>query len=421
MKIVHIINSDTRGGAPKAAYALNKALISVGVDSRMLVQRKFSKDKNVLSFNNSFIDRQKTNYRMLTDLIQMKLHTQTEKGRFSFGSVGLDISHHKIVREADIIHLHWINEGYLSLKSLSRLAALKKSIVWTLHDMWAFTGGCHYSAGCLEYEKSCGNCPYLKSPSEKDYSREFWEKKNELYNRLNPTIVTPSNWMGACAKKSSLLNKFSINVIPNPIDTSVYKPIEKSSARKTLNLPDNKTLILYGSLNVQEERKGYKQFVNAIQELIKNHPNFKNEIELLMYGTASSEELKLLPFKVNSFGRITNEEVLVACYNAADIFIAPSLEDNLPNTVMESLSCGVPVAAFNIGGMPDMIEHKKNGYLAEPYSIGDLVEGIYRLISDKSINEELRKAARTKTIDNFSFEIIGNKYKTFYEKLLNQI
>ena len=418
MKVVHIVNADTRGGAPKTAFAINKALQSVGVDSTMLVQRKFSKDESVSSFSNTFINIQKTNLRMLLDLLQMKLHTKIEKGRFSFASIGTDISQHKLLQEADIIHLHWINEGYLSFKSLFQLSTLNKSIVWTLHDMWAFTGGCHYSAGCKNYESVCNNCPYLKKPFVNDHSRVNQQKKAEVYKLMNLSIVTCSNWLSDCVKNSSLLKNFPINVIPNPIDTSIYKPIEKSSARKLLNLPADKTLILFGTLNLKEERKGFKQLVEALDILIHNYSFNNNDIELLLYGTAPSEELSNLPLKVNSLGRITNEDHLVNCYNAADIFVAPSLEDNLPNTVMESLACGVPVVAFNIGGMPDMIDHKINGYLANPFKAEDFAKGIFWIMENEDRKIDLSKRGREKVIENFGKNIIGNKYRDQYKKLL---
>ncbi|MCX6150419.1 MAG: glycosyltransferase family 4 protein [Ignavibacteriales bacterium] len=421
MKVVHIINADTRGGAPKAAFAIHKALLGAGVDSKMLVQRKFSNDEKVASYNSGFLQTQLTNSRMLLDIIQMKLFTQTEKGRFSFASVGKDISNHRIINEADVLHLHWINEGYLSLESLRKLAQLGKPIVWTLHDMWAFTGGCHYSAGCKKYEESCGKCPYLKTPNENDYSKKIWRKKLEIYNHLNPSIVTCSNWMGECAKKSSLLNKSSISVIPNPIDIAVYKPINKSEARKRLNLSPEKNFVLFGTLNVNEERKGFKQLVDALELLIHKNPEIVNEVELLVYGSAPREDLNLLPLKANGFGRITNEEILVDCYNSADVFVAPSLEDNLPNTVMESLACGVPVAAFNIGGMPDMIEHLKTGYLAQPFSTENLSEGIKWLIEDEQRLKSLNEISRKKVMESFTSEIVGLAYFNLYKSLSNSI
>lgn len=418
MKVLHIVNADVRGGAPKAALAINKALQSIGVDSKMLVQRKFSNDESVSSLNNNFINSQKTNFRMLLDLLEMKFYTRTEKGRFSFASIGTNISKHKLVKEADIIHLHWINEGYLSLNSLLHLAELNKPIVWTLHDMWAFTGGCHYSGKCKKYESHCSNCQYLENSSDNDSSKKIQLKKDEIYKSMNLSIVACSNWMSNCAKKSTLLKNSPINVIPNPIDLNIYKPNNKFSARKILNLPIDKTLILFGTLNVKEERKGFNQLAEALNQLLHFHPLIKNEVELLIYGTAKPGELNKLPLKVYNLGRITNEYNLVNCYNAADVFVAPSIEDNLPNTVMESLACGIPVVAFNIGGIPDMIEHKINGYLANPFNTEDLANGIYWITENKERKSELIKRCREKVIENFGGDIIGNKYKIQYVKSL---
>lgn len=417
MKVVHIINADTRGGAPKAAYSLHKALLSIGVDSGMLVQRKFSDDDKVNSYNSNFFQTQLTNSRMLLDIFQMKLFTKEDKGRFSFASIGKDISDHQIIKEADVLHLHWINEGYLSINSLLQLAKLGKPIIWTLHDMWAFTGGCHYSAGCKLYESLCRNCPYLKRPSLNDSSTSLQQKKADLYKELKPTFVTCSNWLARVAKSSSLLKEYSVTAIPNPIDINVYKPLDKKLIKQKLGLSENKKYILFGTLNLNEERKGFKKLVEALNHLFTNHQEIKEDTELLIYGTASEEEIKMLPAKVNSFGRITDVQNLVECYNAADVFVAPSLEDNLPNTVMESLTCGVPVVAFNIGGMPDMIEHKTNGYLAKPFSSVDIANGISFVIDDMATQINLPIQAREKVVSNFTFQIIAEKYKRAYNSV----
>jgi glycosyltransferase involved in cell wall biosynthesis len=419
MKVVHIINADTRGGAPKAAYSLHKALLSAGIDSRMLVQRKFSNDDKVRSYNSSFVQTQLTNSRMLLDIIQMKLFTKEERGRFSFASIGKDISENPNVKEADVLHLHWINEGYLSLKSLKKLAGLGKPIVWTLHDMWAFTGGCHYSSGCKLYEDICCNCPYLKNPSSKDLSTRLQQKKSEVYNELKPHFITCSNWLAKTAKSSSLLKDYNVTAIPNPIDVDVYKPLDKKAIRKKLGLSENKKYILFGTLNINEERKGFKKLVDALNILFARQENLKADTELLIYGTASGDETKMLPAKVNSFGRIADTQHLVECYNAADVFVAPSLEDNLPNTVMESLACGVPVVAFNIGGMPDMIEHNLNGYLAEPFSTDDFAEGIKLLLNDQQNRKKLSAQAREKVLGNYQPFIVAARYQNIYNKMLS--
>ncbi len=415
MRILHIINSDTRGGAPKAAYSLHRALLSVGVDSGMLVQRKFSDDDKVNSYNSNFIQTQLTNNRMLLDIFQMKLFTKEDKGRFSFASVGKDISDNPIIKEADVLHLHWINEGYLSLSSLQKLVKLGKQIIWTLHDMWAFTGGCHYSAGCKLYENICRNCPCLKNPSTKDFSTTLQHKKAEVYKELKPTFVTCSNWLAQIAKSSSLLKDYEVMAIPNPIDINIYKPLNKKAIRQKLGLSENKKYILFGTLNLNEERKGFKKLVEALNLLFTKHQDIKEKTELLIYGTASEEKIKLLPVKVNSFGRITEVRHLAECYNAADVFVAPSLEDNLPNTVMESLACGIPVVAFNIGGMPDMIEHKKNGYLAEPFSIQEVANGLVWILKDNEANKNLSLQAREKVVESFTFQKVANRYKDVYD------
>lgn len=418
MKVVHIINSDIRGGAPRAALGLSTALNSLGITSNMLVQRKFGSSTTVESVSEGFIAKQMTNFRMLADLLQMRLFTKTDKGRFSFGTVGTDISGHRLIRQADILHLHWINEGYLSLADIAALKKLNRPVVWTLHDMWAFTGGCHYSAGCLKYKNECNNCPYLKRPSEHDFSSSQQNKKIPLYASLDPVVVTCSRWLGREAKSSQAMKALRIETIPNTINTDVYRPLDKSECRRRYKLPEDKLLILFAALNTNEERKGFRQLKETLSLLADKYPLMRENTELMVLGTSTGEELKGLPVKANAPGRIYGDDAIAAFYNAADVFVAPSLEDNLPNTVMEALSCGIPAAAFNIGGMPDMIEHRKNGYLAEPFSTESLADGIYSILNDSIKREEMKKAARAKVVANFSPEAAASQYLRLYRQLL---
>lgn len=420
MKVVHIINSDIRGGAPRAALGICRALRENGVDSQMLVQRKFGSDSFVYSVSEGFLDRQLTNLRMLADIIQMDLLTKKANGRFSFASVGMDISESRIIQQADILHLHWINEGFLSLSSLKKLSDLGKPVVWTLHDMWAFTGGCHYSSGCTRFKNTCNNCPYLKYPSDEDSSTRRQNEKLKVYQALSPHIVTCSRWLAGEAYSSKLMNSLKVSVVPNAIDTCVYKPCSSEEARQKLGLPKDKILILFTALNTNEERKGFKELKATLRILIDRFPLIKNTAELLVLGTSSPEELSDLPISVNPLGRIYGDERIAECYNAADVFVAPSLEDNLPNTVMEALSCGIPAAAFNIGGMPDMIEHKLNGYLAAPYSAEDLAAGIHFLVEDKVRMQEFRNSARKKVLENFTPSKVALRYTEIYNSQLNK-
>lgn len=418
MKITHIINSDIRGGAPRAALGISNALRQQGEDSRMLVQRKFGDNDSVASVSDGFVRRQMTNARMLADIIQMKLYTREEKGRFSFGTIGTDITRHPIIASTDIIHLHWINEGYISLNGLEHIAQLNKPVVWTLHDMWTFTGGCHYTAGCKKYQERCHNCPFLKSPSDNDFSTRLQNRKRELIGRLNPYIVTCSRWLGEEARRSYIMKDLRITSIPNAINTGVYRPSDKTAARKKLNLPLEKILILFTALNASEERKGFPQLKETLKLLIDRYPVIKDSAELMVLGTSDSGTLSDLPVRVNPLGRLYGDELIATCYNAADIFVAPSLEDNLPNTVMEALACGVPAAAFNIGGMPDMIENNSNGYLAPAYSASELADGIYSIVTDRHKLTSFGANAREKVMNSFTPGIVASRYLELYKSLL---
>ena len=278
MKVVHIVNSDIRGGASKAAFALNKALVNIGVDSKMLVQRKSSNNDNVFSISNSFLDKQKTNSRIFFDLVQMKIFTKTKKGRFSFGNIGTDLTKDALIKRADLIHLHWINEGYISLKSLSKLSKLKKPIVWTLHDMWAFTGGCHYSSGCIRYLDSCGLCPYLIFTNRKDSSYKIFKEKKKLYNQLKITYLTCSEWLANVAKGTPLLKDRKVIPIHNTLDINIYKPLHKNYIREKLNLPKDKFYILFVALSTDRLQEDHA-YEGCYSRGRTRHPHQRRNIQ----------------------------------------------------------------------------------------------------------------------------------------------
>lgn len=418
MKVVHVVNADIIGGAPKAAFALNKALQEIGIDSKMLVQRKFSHDNDVFSISNTFLKNQKTNARMFFDLIQMKMFSKTKKGRFSFGNIGVSIAKHDLIQEADLVHIHWINEGFLSIKSLLEFSKLNKPIVWTLHDMWAFTGGCHYSSGCDKYLSSCGDCPYLKFSSGKDFSNTIFLAKMKVYEKLDVAFITCSEWLADVARKTPLLKDKIVEPIHNTIDINIYKPLDQTYTREKLNLPEDKFLILFVALSTKEERKGFTYLKGSLINLLNQYPALSHQIELLVLGSSSFEQVKGIPLKVNFTGRKKNDDEISEYYNAADIFLAPSLEDNLPNTVLESLSCGTPVVAFKVGGIPEMVEHKKNGYLAKEKSIEDFSNGIYWMFQNRNQFTDIGSNARNKIAEQFNPQLIANIHLSFYKRQL---
>jgi glycosyltransferase involved in cell wall biosynthesis len=403
LKVVHVSTSDNRGGAAIAANRLHKALLEENIDSKMLVMNKDSDQKNVFIARDNRIEKHffsKT--RKVLNRSFLYKYKNRKKIIFSSAKFGLDISGNEIIRKADVIHLHWVVGGYLSLNSLAKLFSLNKKIVWTLHDSWGFTGGCHVRYGCNKYTKNCGKCPILNSNSQNDLSKKVFKKKQEIFSKVKKlTIITPSNWLNECVNKSNLLKKFSNIVIPNTLDENTFKKIDKSISRRILNLDKNKIYICFGALNsTTTEYKGWKYLRETIYQLEKIDDKLKNDIELIIFGSSYSEEVENLPFNVNFLGSFSDEVSLSLIYNSADLFVAPSIEDNLPNTVLESLHCGTPVIAFDIGGMPDMIEHKKNGYLAKYKDSSDLANGIlWSLENLKNVDIDKEQFNKNKIIN----------------------
>jgi len=419
MKITLVNTSDTNGGAAVACNRLLNALNSQNTSANLLVQKQQSNSTFVKSTTNSFIKTKLNFYRFAYERLLFAIKEKSKEVRFAFSlaNIGEDISKSILIKQSDIIHLHWINFGFLSFRSLKKLFALNKPIVWTLHDMWTFTGGCHYGGDCIAYQTECSNCPFLKHPHNKDISNKLWHKKQQLYANKNITFVTCSNWLADIARSSSLLKHFRIESIPNPIDVSTYKPLDKQSLRNSMNLDNNKKYLLFGSMNIEDKRKGFNYLSQALEILNIKHPELKESIELIVFGKSNQSVFNTLPYKTNDLGMLKEENKIVEAYNVADLFILPSLEDNLPNTIMESLSCGTPVVAFNTGGIPEMIEHKSNGYLADYKNAEDLANGIYWTLY-QSEHQTLSANARKKVLENFTFDIVANKYINLYKDLL---
>ncbi len=421
MNILHINNYDTLGGASKACMAISSAIRNEGLNSELLVQTKLGGSEFVHEFSDSIIKRTTRLARMGCDMAAIKFCTNPDMGRFSFPYFGVDISGHPKVVAADILHFHWINGGYFSIKTLQKLKELKKPIVWTFHDMWGFTGGCHYTGACSNFLTECRNCPALKKNGICDHSTKIFNLKKELYKDFNLRIVTCSNWLANETKRSVLLKDKTVSAIPNPIDINIFNSFDKIESRRFLNLNPDKKYILFGTMTLSDKRKGLLYLIRSLKKLGNFLANQKDNIEILVFGSSNNTEFVDIPFKTTSLGRISDTNYLAKVYSAADIFIAPSLEDNLPNTVMESLSCGTPVAAFNIGGMSDMIEDKINGYLAIPESIDDLTDGILWLLNDKERLLELSKNARKKVVSSFTNKIVAKQYINVYKTLLNNL
>jgi len=417
MKILHVSTYDILGGASKSCYSVFNALRKAGVNSKMLVQTKLSNDNDIYQYETDTLGIVKRFVRKGIDEVLIKIFVDGSRGRFSFPYIGGDITKHFSVLNADIINFHWINGGFFSLSTFEKLKKFNKPIVWTFHDMWGFTGGCHYTGGCEKFTSECKYCPNLKKGKQRDFSYKLFNSKKELFENFNINIVTSSSWLAKETKKSILLGDKNIVTIPTTVNTEIFDFNKKEESRKILGLESDKTYILFGTMTLSDKRKGLHYLIRSLKKM-KNFPQNSRDIELVVFGAEKNTTLGELPFKVNSMGRISDLNTLARLYNAADVFIAPSLEDNLPNTVMESLSCGTPVVAFNIGGMPDMVDHKNNGYLAKTESVDDLTEGILWVLSDKDRLQTLRSNSRQKAVDSFTDEVVAKKYIDFYKTII---
>jgi glycosyltransferase involved in cell wall biosynthesis len=315
----------------------------------------------------------------------------------------------------DIINLHWVTHGFIRPQDLP---SWRRPIVWTMHDMWSFTGGCHYSVDCTKYTGSCGACPQLSSSQEHDLSRQLWRNKSSYWESLNLTIVSPSRWLAACARRSSLFHDKRIEVIPYGLDTEVYRPMAKQEIRSHLGLPLESKIILFGAIaSTSDSRKGYHQLLPALQRLAQDQSLGK--LQLVVVGADHPSDGSTPPIPAHYTGFVRDEHKLAEYYAAADLFVAPSLEDNLPNTVMEALACGTPCVAFRIGGMPDMIEHQANGYLATPYEVEELAKGMAWVLADDERYGSLADRARAKVMQEFTYHQAASKYLSLYTEILH--
>ena len=416
MNVLLVSTSDIEGGAARATYRLLQGLRQNQVQTQMLVQKKCSGDTAVVGVRaTSGMHQASVGLRLTLDQLPLKRYPQREPSSFSPQWLpDRTITQIKDLNP-DVVNLHWVNNGYLQIESL---AALSKPIVWTLHDMWAFTGGCHYNQECDRYTHSCGTCPQLASSRQADLSQRIWQRKRKAWQKLNLTIVTPSQWLADCARKSSLFKDCRIKCIPNGIDTSVYRPIDRHVARDILKLPQDKYLLLSGSLGgIMDKRKGFHFLQPALQEISQSE--WGDQLELVVFGQSQPSHPPNLGLKTHYLGSLGDDYSLALLYSAADIFVAPSVQDNLPNTVMESIACGTPCIAFHIGGFPDMIEHQHNGYLAQAFNIKDLIDGIIWILSDQERYQKLAEHARAKAVKEYALSILASHYHQVFTQVLN--
>lgn len=424
LKVLLVNTSDRAGGAAIAACRLLKALRKEGIDAQMICSNKClpTPTDGIIYTKRGW----RSQLRFLLERLEIFIKNGfTRRGLFAIDTarMGNDITHTKAFKEADVVHLHWINQAMLSLADVERILKTGKPVVWTMHDMWNITGVCHQSGSCNRWTNNCGKCPLLSRPSAHDLSHTTFRRKQKLYSHYKLTFVGCSQWLTSLAKQSPLLQGQRIESIPNPIDTRYYAPLEvgdetnKNKLRQRLGLPPNKQLILFTAFNVTDPNKGIDYLIESITMLCQEHPELKNKIGIVLAGKGAETLRDSFSVEAYPMGYIEDEERMRQLYQAVDLLAMPTLMDNLPNTIAEAMSCSVPCVAFNVGGVPQMVDTGINGYLAAYQDSLDFAHGIASIFLSPNY-ESLRRNARSKAVATYSETNIAQQYiKTYTERL----
>ncbi len=407
MKILHLSGKDFYG-AGRATFRLHKALQSSGVDSTMWVGQKQSDDDSVINI-------QKGNWLNFIRKVNVKLEKlwigKFTGTIFSSGRHAMSLAK-KINRfKADIIHIHWINRGFISINDIT---SFNGPIIFTMHDMWYFTGGCHVTGNCSKFISHCCSCSQLVLTKHNDVAKQVFMLKEHVYNNSNPLFIAPSNWMYNMAKSSALLQKKRIDHVPNTIDVELFK--KRTKIRKPLEISDSKKLVLFGAIDATSDaNKGFAFLDCAIRQLDKS------KYELIVVGGKSTDVYDNNLPKVHNVGYVADEYQMVEYLSVADVVVVPSKQENFSNMILEAMACSTPVVAFDIGGNSDLIRHKQNGYLAEAFDSKDLANGIDWVSSDSERNLELSNNAREYVVNNFNMRIIAEKHIALYKILIGKM
>ena len=409
MRVLIVNTSERTGGAAVAANRLMKALINHGVKAKMLVRDKESDALTVVGLPKSPMLHWHFLWERLVIFVRSRF-SRKHLFEIDLANTGSDITRFPEYQEADVIHLHWINQGMLSLGSIRKILQGGKPVVWTMHDIWPATAICHLTLGCRSFTTACKSCRLL--PGGSSLAQGVWRKKQRLLEDGNIHFVACSHWLEQEAKSSALLQGQKISCIPNPIDTHIYKKGNKEEARQRLGLPLDKKLILFASQRVTNENKGMSYLIEACC-LLKDVP----QLGVVILGGHAEEVADQLPFETYPLGYVNDEHRIVDVYNAADVFVLPSLSENLPNTIMEAMACGVPCVGFRVGGIPEEIDHLKNGYVAVYRDAADLAKGIAWILQEADY-ALLSQHAVQKVAQHYSQQSVAVKYLEVYQQAM---
>ena len=413
MKVVIVNTSEKVGGAAIAANRLMEALKKNGVSAKMIVRDRQTDKISVVAVKQQSW-RLALNFLWERGIIFLS-NGFSRKNLFQIdiANTGTDITTMPEFQQADVVHLHWVNQGFLSLDNIDKILRSGKKIVVTMHDQWYFTGVCHYSGDCLNYRDQCRNCPLIRGRVKKDISWKVFNRKRRMYANADITFVGCSQWIAGLARTATLFQGKKVVSIPNAINMDVFHPEDKALARQSLGLPSDRRLLLFGSQRITDKRKGFKYLVEACEHIHRNYPEWTDKIGIVVVGAKSETIDSMLPFPVYAVDYVSDEKSMVEIYNAVDLYVTPSLQDNLPNTIVESMACGVPCVGFRVGGIPEMIDHEKNGYVAQYKDAVDFANGILWSLGDSY--DDLCTKAYEKAVATYSEKRVAEKYKEIYQ------
>ena len=418
MKILILNTAEHTGGAAVAANRLLRALLRSGVSATMLVRDRATDDPAVVSLDRGAVRRWLNFLYFVWERFVIYLCNRLSKRNLfqvSIANAGINIRRTAAFREADVIHIHWINQGFLSLDEIARIIASGKRVVWTLHDLWPATAICHYPGDCVKYRMGCSACPMMSENPLVDLAKRVARRKGKVdWRRV--TFVGCSEWIARTARESVWLREARFVSIPNPIDTTLFRPIDRREARQRLGLPEGKRLILFAAAKLSDTRKGAAFLLEACRLLAAE---MEGELEIILMGSDAAELSALSPVPVRALGYISGAEKLAVAYSCADLFVIPSLEDNLPNTIMEAMACGTPCVGFRTGGIPEMIDHAVNGYVSASRNSADLARGIAWVLRHPEPGN-LSAACREKVMRCYQESVVAKKYIALYQKLIQE-
>lgn len=407
MNILHINQSDIEGGAAIAGYRLHQGLLAQGIDSRLLV--------GTVKTSSDYVAAVPATKRR----IEHQLNRFTRRLGLNYINLvsTFDIPKHRFYEQADVLNFHNLHYNYFNYLAIPSLTESKPA-VFTLHDMWSFTGHCAYSYDCDRWKRGCGQCPYpdIYPAIARDNTHLEWKLKHWVYSRSDLVIVTPTTWLTKQAQQS-MLSRFPIHHIPYGIDTEAYQPLDSEQCKSLLKIPSAKKVLMFAAVNLDDPRKGGDLLLQALQSLPES---LKAEIVLLILGERGEALAQTIGVSTINLGYVSSNHLKSIAYSAADLFIFPTRADNLPLVLQESIACGTPMVSFKIGGVPEIVRPGQTGYLAQPEDSQDFCNGIVQLLEDDNLRESMAQNGRAIALTEYPLELQAQRYIDLYRQRLGK-